>query len=254
MVLVLLKASPAIMLPRGHGVVSLHGPSQQTVHAAHDRANGLQRQAPGHSVGPSGPIAFNGVGRCVQGGGHCQRQRHPRCQFRVHQGGTGVIFTAFHRALGVLFRVPDGGPAGDLAARPRCGGDADPPGGGPAVVLFLNQPPQGVCVGQFFSVQAAQGLSHIHNAAAAHGHHRLRGEVPGRLVGFKKLFHCGIGGLKHLCANGETGVGQSCKSGQAQYRLAPHQHQHIPPRQPHAFQQPGQLRRAAGSLDGLDGL
>lgn len=84
-----------------------------------------------------------------------QHQQHP------HRRG-------YRQTPGILFRVPNTGPTGNLAARTRCGRHAAPPGGGSAIALSLNQSPQGIRVGQRFSVQTVQRLSHVHNAAA-HG-------------------------------------------------------------------------------------
>ena len=124
------KCQPGQQAASGHGFVGGGGIFQQAVNSPHYRGDGLQSQAPGHSIGVVGPVALHRMGGSIQGRGHRQLHGHPLGQLRVYQGGVGVVFLALQRALAVLLRIPDGGPAGDLASGTRCGGHADPLGGG----------------------------------------------------------------------------------------------------------------------------
>ena len=123
-----------------------------------------------------------------------------------------------------------------------------------AVGLFLDQPPQAVCVGQVCAVQAAQRLAHIQDAPAAHSYHHLRGKVPGGLIGLKELLHRGVGGTEHQGTNHEAGISQLHECGQLQHIFIPHQQEDTALFQSHLTQQSCKLSSAARSLHSLHGV
>ena len=110
------EGQPRQRAAAGHRVVGRRHTGEQLVDAAHYGADGFQRQCAGDGVGVAGPVALHRVGHRIQRRGHRQPHRHASCQLRVHERSGRVVVMVFQRALCILFRVPDGSPAGHLAA------------------------------------------------------------------------------------------------------------------------------------------
>ena len=158
---------------------------------------------------------------------------------------------ALQRALAVLLRVPDGGPAGDLAAGARRGGHADPAGGGPQLSAGDGLP-HVLHAFQIPPVEVAQGFADIQHAAAADGDNRFRREVLRLLPDLKQLLHRRVRRREHhaLCLKAAVLFQQRGHRGVFQSLPAPCQHKHPLFGERHSRKHRGQPAQAAVPLYG----
>ena len=234
-----------------HAVVRLGLAAEQRVHLRHDRPHRAQRKRAGDGVRALCPVAFNRVSDRVQRGGHRQPQRHAAGQLRVDQRRVRVVLLALDRALDVLLRVPDGRPAGGLAARARRGRHADPARLRLVVQLELDNRAQFAHLMDLPAVQAAERFAHVHDAAAADRDDNVRREASGLLIDFKQLLdrRVGFAEAARLHVPALFRVGQRRDRGQVEHRHIPCQHQHTLMRQVHFGQHVFQFGNAARPLD-----